>query len=91
MNKLAILGGAAVVLVGAFVIGMNVYRGQQTEKVSQIAATDSEQVAVASAASLIAGASIAAPPIIASLVYQIAPSGGLAHSECFEIYGPEAC
>lgn len=24
-------------------------------------------------------------------LYQIAPSGGLAHSECFEIYGPEAC
>jgi MFS family permease len=41
---------------------------------SSLAATDSEQVAVASAASLIAGASIAAPPIIASLVYQIAPS-----------------
>lgn len=23
-------------------------------------------------------------------LYQIAPNGGLAHSECFEIYGPEA-
>ncbi len=42
MNKLVIVGGAAVVLVGAFVIGMNVYRGQQTEKVSQSAATDSD-------------------------------------------------
>lgn len=23
-------------------------------------------------------------------LYQIAPNGGLAHSECFEIYGPDA-
>lgn len=23
-------------------------------------------------------------------LYQIAPNGGLAHSECFEVYGPEA-
>lgn len=23
-------------------------------------------------------------------LYQIAPNGGLAHSECFEVYGPDA-
>jgi hypothetical protein len=23
-------------------------------------------------------------------LYRIAPNGGLAHSECFEVYGPEA-
>jgi hypothetical protein len=37
---------------------------------ASLAAEDAEQVAVASSVSLIAGASITAPPIVAALAYQ---------------------
>ena len=42
MNKSVIVGSAAVILVGAFVIATNLYKGQQAEKVSQVAASDTD-------------------------------------------------
>lgn len=42
MNKSIIVAGAAIVIVGAFVIGKYVYKDQQAVKVGQIAATDTD-------------------------------------------------
>jgi protein-disulfide isomerase len=42
MNKSIIFVGAAIVMVGAFVIGKNLYKDQQAAKVSQVAATNSD-------------------------------------------------
>ncbi len=42
MNKAVIVGVAAVVMVGVFVVGTKLYQDKQVEKVSQIAATDTD-------------------------------------------------
>ena len=42
MNKSIIVGVASVVMVGVFVVGTKLYQDKQAEKVSQIAATDTD-------------------------------------------------
>ncbi len=42
MNKAIIVGVASVVMVGVFVVGTKLYQDKQVEKVSQIAATDTD-------------------------------------------------
>lgn len=42
MKKPILVAGAAIVMLGAFVVGKNIYKDQQADKVSQIAATDKD-------------------------------------------------
>jgi MFS family permease len=71
-NAIAILTPASVGAVIGFIVasfGFGMARPGFTAAAS-LAAEDAEQVAVASSVSLIAGASITAPPIVAALAYQ---------------------
>ncbi len=42
MNKSVVVGSAAVIMIAAFAVGTVVYQGKQAEKVSQIAASDTD-------------------------------------------------
>jgi MFS family permease len=71
-NAIAILIPASAGAVIGFIVasfGFGMARPGFTSAAS-LAATDAEQVAVGSSVSLIAGASITAPPIVAALAYQ---------------------